>query len=63
MNDDGVALIDDEPELLIIKRVGFETIGVGGFVGNIGGVALPDDDNISDIEFERSGCCVASGKN
>lgn len=57
MNDDGVALIDDETGLLIIKRVGFETIGVVvGFVGNIGGVALPDDDKISEIEFERSGC-------
>lgn len=59
MNDDGVVLSDDETGLLMIKRVGFETIGVVDvvFVGNIGGVELPDDERISEIELVRSVGC------
>jgi len=65
-NDDevDVVVIDDETGLLIIKRgVGLVTIGFGFVVvvvielvcvGNIGGVELPDDERISEIEFNRS---------
>lgn len=59
-----VVVIDDETGLLIIKRgVGLVTIGVGlvvvveielVWVGNIGGVALPEEERISDMEFDRS---------
>ncbi len=60
-----VVVIDDETGLLIIKRgVGLVTIGFVLAVvvlgielvwgGNIGGVELPDDERISDIEINRS---------
>lgn len=68
-NDDDVdvVVIDDETGLLIIKRgVGFVTIGFVGvdavvvvdielvWVENMGGVELPDDDRMSEMEFVRS---------
>lgn len=53
-DDDGVVEIVDETGLFIIKRgVGLVTIGVG-CGANIGGVELPDDERISEIEFGRS---------
>lgn len=64
-NDDddvGVVVMVDGTGLLMIRR------GVGVDVGcwemNIGDVELPDDERMSEMEFERSVvCCVASGKN
>lgn len=56
VEEDGV-LSDDATGLLMIKRVGFETVGVLlllGFVGKLGGVELPDDERISEMELERS---------
>ena len=44
---------DGETALLMITRVGFETIGVV-FDGKIGGVELPDEERMSEIEFVRS---------
>jgi hypothetical protein len=64
--DGDVVVIDDETGLLIIKRgVGLVTIGLVFVVvvvldielvcvGNIGGVELPEEDKISEIEIKRS---------
>lgn len=65
-NDDEVDVVvtEEETELLMIKRgVGVVTIGLGlvgigggltGIVVEIGGVELPDEERISEIEFDRS---------
>lgn len=66
-NDDDVDVVvmDDETGLLIIKRgVGFVTMGFVFVVvvvdiefvcdGKFGGVELPDDESMSEMEFERS---------
>lgn len=61
----GVVVIEDETGLLMIKRgVGVVTMGLGlvamggglddAGVGNIGGVELPEEERISEIEFDRS---------
>jgi hypothetical protein len=63
-NDDDVEVVvmDDETGLLMIKRgVGLVTMGFGLVVvvvvielvcvGKIGGVELPDDERMSEIEF------------